>query len=45
VWLPPRCADRLFPLDALGSLTRVSLLDFALRMNDEQPAAGMLPKR
>lgn len=36
---------RWFPLDALGGLTRVSLLDIALRMNDEQPAAGMLPKR
>jgi ADP-ribose pyrophosphatase YjhB (NUDIX family) len=36
---------RWFPLDAIGDLTRVSLLDIALRLNDEQPATGMLPKR
>ena len=36
---------RWFPLDALGELTRVSLLDIALRLNDEQPPTGVLPKR
>ena len=36
---------RWFPLDEVPRLTRVSLLDLALRMNDEQPATGVLPKR
>jgi 8-oxo-dGTP diphosphatase len=36
---------RWFPLDAIDDLTRVSLLDIALRLNDEQPATGVLPKR
>lgn len=36
---------RWFPLDAIHELTRVSLLEVALRLNDEQPASGRLPKR
>jgi 8-oxo-dGTP diphosphatase len=35
---------RWFPLDELGSLTRVSLLEVALRMNAEEPADGALPR-
>jgi 8-oxo-dGTP diphosphatase len=35
---------RWFPLDEVASITRVSLLDIALRMNDREPADGMLPK-
>ncbi|MUN05880.1 NUDIX domain-containing protein [Agromyces luteolus] len=31
---------RWFPLDEIGSLKRVSLLDIALRMNAEEPADG-----
>ncbi|MGR0218837.1 NUDIX hydrolase [Agromyces sp. ZXT2-6] len=36
---------RWFPLDAIHDLTRVSLLDIALRMNAEPPATGVLPRR
>ena len=32
-----------FPLDDVASLTRVSLLDIALRLNDQQPADGVPP--
>lgn len=35
---------RWFPLDEVGSLTRVSLLDIALRFNDQEPADGVLPR-
>lgn len=35
---------RWFPLDQVGSLTRVSLLDIALRFNDQEPADGVLPR-
>ena len=34
---------RWFPLEEVGSLTRVSLLDIALRFNAEEPAEGTLP--
>ncbi|WP_353826918.1 NUDIX hydrolase [Agromyces sp. SYSU T0242] len=35
---------RWFPLAEVDSLTRVSLLDIALRMNDEEPAIGAVPR-
>lgn len=35
---------RWFPLDEVASLTRVSLLDIALRMNAEEPADGAPPR-
>jgi 8-oxo-dGTP diphosphatase len=35
---------RWFPLDPVGSLPRVSLLDIALRFNDQEPADGVLPR-
>ena len=36
---------RWVPLDEVEALTRVSLLEIALRLNDQEPADGMLPRR
>jgi hypothetical protein len=33
------------PLDVVDALTRVSLLEIALRLNDQEPADGTLPRR
>jgi ADP-ribose pyrophosphatase YjhB (NUDIX family) len=36
---------RWVPLGEVDALTRVSLLEIALRLNDQEPADGMLPRR
>ena len=36
---------RWVPLPEVEALTRVSLLDIALRLNDQEPADGMAPRR